>query len=421
MELAAAIGRLERVTTIRADVCAVPADLIAALRASNELQSFLAAVDADVARRLAAGSSFPEAALAETTRESLGQAGKTLDRRRTLDAAPALAAALDDAAITPGHIDALTRSAQSLEPEQRERLYDTVDSLVDVASQATVAQFGRRIRDEARLILAADGLARLERQQRATTMSSWVDAEGMWNIRGAFDPVTGVKVAAALENTVETLFATATPATCPSDPVLKQRHLRALAFTALATGTAGQPRRGRPEFVAVIDVHATPDTAPSTSPGTSSGTCGSNGLPVVEFPIPIEVPARVLADLIDTAEVSTVVVRNGIVLHAPGELNLGRTTRLANRAQRRALRGLYRDCAIPGCTVSYNRCKLHHIIWWRNGGNTNLDNLIPVCSHHHHNIHDDNWNIELGPNRQLTITFPDGTIRNTGPPRRLAA
>ena len=190
-------------------------------------------------------------------------------------------------------------------------------------------------------------------------------------------------------STVETLFATATPATCPSDPVLKQRHLRALAFAALATGTAGQPRRGRPEFVAVIDIHAAPGTAPSTSPGTSSGTGGSNDLPVVEFPIPIEVPARVLADLIDTAEVSTVVVRNGIVLHARGELNLGRSTRLANRAQRRALRGLYRDCAVPGCTVSYNRCKLHHIIWWRNGGNTNLDNLT-------HSKYDPRVSIEMG-------------------------
>ena len=29
--------------------------------------------------------------------------------------------------------------------------------------------------------------------------------------------------------------------------------------------------------------------------------------------------------------------------------------------------------------------------------------------------------IELGPNRQLTIHFPDGTIHNTGPPKRTAA
>ena len=140
--------------------------------------------------------------------------------------------------------------------------------------------------------------------------------------------------------------------------------------------------------------------------------------PVAEFSIPVEIPARVLAALAGDADVHAVVVRNGVVLHAPGELNLGRTTRLANRAQRRALRGLYRNCAIPGCTVSYDRCKLHHITWWRNGGTTDLHNLLPVCSVHHTKIHHDSWIIELGPNRELTLRLPDGTIHTTGPPTR---
>jgi hypothetical protein len=138
--------------------------------------------------------------------------------------------------------------------------------------------------------------------------------------------------------------------------------------------------------------------------------------PVCEFSIPVEIPARVLATLAGDADVSAVVVRNGVVLYAPGELNLGRSTRLANRAQRRALRGLYRSCAIPGCGVGYDRCKLHHIIWWRHDGRTDLDNLLPVCSVHHGRIHHDNWQIELGPNRELTLTLPDGTIHTTGPP-----
>ena len=76
---------------------------------------------------------------------------------------------------------------------------------------------------------------------------------------------------------------------------------------------------------------------------------------------------------------------------------------------------------MPGCTVPYERCKLHHVIWWRHGGRTDLDNLLPVCVHHHHKIHDAGWTVTLGPNRELTIALPDGTIRNTGPPRRHAA
>ena len=149
------------------------------------------------------------------------------------------------------------------------------------------------------------------------------------------------------------------------------------------------------------------DADPATGPG-----------PVAEWPIPVEIPARVLAELAGDADITAVVVRNGVVLYAPGELDLGRTTRLANRAQRRALRGLYSTCAIPGCTVGYDRCELHHVIWWRHGGRTDLDNLLPICTKHHGKIHHDDWIIELGPNRQLTLRLPDGTIHTTGPPGR---
>jgi hypothetical protein len=47
--------------------------------------------------------------------------------------------------------------------------------------------------------------------------------------------------------------------------------------------------------------------------------------------------------------------------------------------------------------------------------------LLPVCSHHHHKIHDEGWDIELDTNRRLTLRLPDGTIRNTGPPKCSAA
>jgi hypothetical protein len=129
----------------------------------------------------------------------------------------------------------------------------------------------------------------------------------------------------------------------------------------------------------------------------------------------------VLAELAGDVDARAVVVRNGVVLYAPGELNLGRTTRLANRAQRRALRAVYRGCAIPGCSVAYDRCRLHHLIWWRNGGATDLDNLLPLCTKHHGKVHHDGWVIELGPNRELALRLPDGTVHNTGPPGRRTA
>jgi hypothetical protein len=125
--------------------------------------------------------------------------------------------------------------------------------------------------------------------------------------------------------------------------------------------------------------------------------------------------------LAKTAKVHTVVVRNGEIVDAPGELNLGRSNRLANRAQRRALGAIYPTCAIPHCQVRYSRTKLHHIIWWEHDGRSDLDNFLPVCEHHHHNIHDNGWQLTLEPNRTLTIQLSDGSIMTTGPPKRSAA
>ena len=99
-------------------------------------------------------------------------------------------------------------------------------------------------------------------------------------------------------------------------------------------------------------------------------------------------------------------------------LDLGRSCRLAGRAQRRALRGIYATCAIPGCAVRYDSCKLHHVIWWEDGGSTDLVNLLPLCERHHHCVHEQGWIVTLGPHRELTVTTPDGQVMTTGPPQR---
>jgi hypothetical protein len=66
--------------------------------------------------------------------------------------------------------------------------------------------------------------------------------------------------------------------------------------------------------------------------------------------------------------------------------------------------------------VSLYNCAIHHIRWYRNGGHTDIDDLLPVCSKHHHLVHEGGWHLALDPRRNLTITFPDGAIMTTGPP-----
>ena len=406
MDSVAVAERVQRIVAVRDDASASDDLIESGLVAVREVQAWVDAQHAALVAKLSPDG-FAEARVANAAKTSIGAATKSTQRSKTLTSTPKLAQTLGHGQTTAGHVDAVTRAAAQLPVAQRGELFERVDDLAAVAAASTVEQFARRVAVEAKRIQADDGIGRLARQRRNVRASSWVDVDGMWNLRGQFDPVTGVRLASKLAATVEAMFAEKVPEGCPEDPVEKQRFLTGHALIALIDGTAGVTRAGRPEYLVVVDADA---DAAVDGPG-----------PVAEWPIPVEIPARVLAELAGDADVHAVVVRNGVVLHAPGELNLGRSTRLANRAQRRALRGLYRGCAIPGCSVVYDRCNLHHVIWWRNGGATDLDNLLPLCTKHHGKIHNDGWTIELGPHRELTLRLPDGSIHNTGPPGRRTA
>jgi len=104
-----------------------------------------------------------------------------------------------------------------------------------------------------------------------------------------------------------------------------------------------------------------------------------------------------------------------VVLSGTGEvLDQGRSIRTANRQQRRALRAQHRTCAFPACSVGYDHCRIHHITWWRNLGNTDIDNLIPLCERHHHLVHEGGWGLSMTPDRTATWTRPDGHTHHTG-------
>lgn len=87
-------------------------------------------------------------------------------------------------------------------------------------------------------------------------------------------------------------------------------------------------------------------------------------------------------------------------------LNLGRKRRTISRLQKIALHRRDRHCQYPGC--SRTRTHGHHIIHWADGGPTNLSNLISLCSHHHHLLHEGRYTITTKPDQPPTFTRPDG-------------
>jgi len=111
-----------------------------------------------------------------------------------------------------------------------------------------------------------------------------------------------------------------------------------------------------------------------------------------------------------------------VVVSADGRvpLSLGRTRRTANREQRRALRAVYRTCAIEGCTTPFDWCEIHHVWFWELDGLTDLDNLIPLCHRHHHLVHDSGWRLTLDKtDRTLTVALADGSATRTMRPAGL--
>jgi hypothetical protein len=350
----------------------------AAYAAARRLVAWAESREALLARRLRGLSAYPERTMAEAANATMRSANRAQQRADTAEALPTFGEAYEAGEISSEHVDVIGKARRNL-PE---------------ALQPALAA-----RQEVRRIEADGGERRLERQKRERRFRTWIDrVTGVVHGHLSLDPESGLALLGRLDAAIASLFAEHTPEGCPSDPTEKQDFLRALALLALVDGRASH--RGRPEVVVVVDLTQPEDT----------------GEPAVDWGLPVELPLSVLRRFAGTADVSPVVLRRGVVFHTPGELNLGRDTRVANRAQRRVLRVLYQSCAVPGCEVRFEYCKIHHVTWWRQGGRTDLSNLLPLCERHHHAVHDDGWIVTVdADHRRLTVDLPDGTKLTGGP------
>ena len=98
-------------------------------------------------------------------------------------------------------------------------------------------------------------------------------------------------------------------------------------------------------------------------------------------------------------------------------LDYGRSTRTIPPALFTALVLRDRHCRMPGCEQPPERCDVHHVIPWEQGGPTNLTNTVLVCPFDHHNkCHGNGWQMEMEPDGTLHITDPNGTRHTTHPP-----
>ncbi len=339
--------------------------------------------------------------LAKASHSTLADAGKAVERASLAAEFPAVTTALGNGVVTPAHVEVMRTVTARLTQEQRSML---------AADDAHIASFAAamppdKFRDCLKRLVnrvtdPGDDVARFVRQKAASYLRHWIDpTTGMWNLRGEFDPLTGARLEGRIRNKLEAKFhGPNKPEPHLADAGAQQDHLRAQAFIELVDGTTNTPntRPPRAEIVIVID-HETLRNGkhPSTRLSVNNGA---------ELPIDTIREIALHADIY-VAETD----RHGL------PLNLGLIARTAGKYQRLALSTIYNTCAVPDCNVKFDNCQPHHIHHYENGGPTDLDNLLPLCSRHHHRIHDDGWRIEIDHQRNTTITLPDNTRMHSPP------
>jgi hypothetical protein len=365
-------------------------ELAGLIRRATRVRAWLDALDARVAlraRELADDGrcETPCSLLADEGRRAGRDAQAAATRAEVCAEMPGFHDALAAGAVSAGHVDAVARAAAQLSDAGRSELNTHADSLVSSARAMPVEAFERECRDLARILSRDDGVSRLAWLRQQRRLRRWVDRQtGMCKTLLELDPEADARVSTALS------AALAADRAKPQTADTNWDHLQADALVELITGARSVDPR-TPELSVLIDLETLRSGLHDQSLGeTADGQ-----------PLPPETLRRLgcEADIIP------------LVLGGAGEtLDVGRQQRLATRAQRRALRAMYRTCAHPGCQVAFDHCRIHHATWWDHHGPTDLANLIPLCSEHHHLVHEGGWTLTLHPDRTIALHRPDATL-----------
>lgn len=389
---------------------------------ARRLRSWVDSIEVQATRLARRLRPAGEAGAAE--RPHIGHGGRSAagaraaaDRSDVCDQMPLFEQALSGGDVTTDHLDAIARATKGLSSDAREIFHGQQDELLRWARTDSVDMFARRCRDSARAIAAQlDARAeadRLTRQRRNSKVRQWVDqSSGMGHTHIELDPERHAGLMAALDARV----ASRRNSDDASDmsfmeiqvaallDVLGGQHLAGLSVAAASTGVAGHdiPTDGAPASGPVLPEVCVIVDWRTLSQGVHAGS-------VCETVDGIALPAQTAARLCCDADVLPVVLRG-----ASEVLHVGRSRRVATRAQRRALAAVHRGCAHPNCTRRFRICQIHHVVPWEQGGVTDLSNLLPLCTEHHHLVHEGGWRIELADDRTVTWTAPDGVVMHSG-------
>ncbi|HEU0102156.1 MAG TPA: hypothetical protein VFR07_07510 [Mycobacteriales bacterium] len=161
------------------------------------------------------------------------------------------------------------------------------------------------------------------------------------------------------------------------------------AFVALlldATAGLGQGVP-RPAQLTIVTSLGGLQGQPGATPGVLTTARGA-------VPLPTETVRRLGCDGVLAA----------VLLDALGNpVGASGTHRHASRRERRALRAQWGPtCAVLGCAST--RTVPHHVEPWWLSRRTRLRDLLPVCEHHHHDVHEGGRTLRLRDGRLINFT-----------------
>jgi uncharacterized membrane protein YgcG len=374
-----------------------------------------------------------ELELADAARTTEREAARLAMLARLLARFPEFARALRASVVADSHLQVLGRLWHQLDLADRDRLVSLDTRLVTMAGYADPERVRRLVAAEINRLRTDDGVARLTKQRQMTGLTHWVDDSGMVNLRAQFDPERGQRLLGRIRQRRDQLLASGDdPVDCPATGPARWQHLDAVALFDLtdraavgadggagggggggggadgwAGGGGGGGGRGSmfgvsdTEVVVVIDEVTLRDRVHAAT-----------HLDTGEVTLPPETLRRLACN---AGVIPVVLGGDGVVL------DVGRVRRLATHAQRVALRAMYATCSVPGCGVGFEWCQPHHLRPWQSptDGPTDLANLAPLCSRHHHAAHEGGWMLHLDPvDRRLTVIRPDGSVLIGYPDRR---
>ena len=313
----------------------------------------------------------PTTVLRDKTRLSSREAkrmAKVADRLADL---PKVAESFAAGDITLDHASALANAAEKVGPEAVE----ADPNLLEEANRTNSDQFARRARDWSDRKLIEAGVDTLQRQRRAREGKLWIDRNSGMGILVAKLPgpqFTHLKQAADAHY-LRLLRGDGRDGRDPNQLRTPAQRMADVLFELLTNRDAHtcESLGGNP---GVREAKASTQLIITAEHGVVDGTESDGRVEIIGIG---PVPPEILKALSPDTEVA------GMIFDRVGRpLWLGRNQRLANAAQRLAV--AIRDGGCFECGAPMHRCELHHIQeWHRDGGRTDIDNLVAVCREHH--------------------------------------